>query len=459
VELATNPVSVSGYTSAVKDIKSSEVDINIDGTSSFTTNTRYDGTAHSFDYITKFSFELSELNKEYVAVEINVPFTPMDGIVAGADAYIPARLKLDWSSAEQAGSNDKLTTDTTVAVGSSSSSSSGGSSTNSTSEETGIKVKADSYVLPDDVEFETKVLTSGTEFNTADGLIDGNFRLYSIAATSESEGGSVSPVGVAEVYLPVTDDDTNVTLYRVVEGDKNTKAGLSELEYKLSEDGKYYIVTVKEFGLFAVVSGDDTDTEAVAVFKQEQTEKTEEKKTDFTDISEHWAREYIVKSAEMGLFSGVEKNIFAPDANTTRAMFVTVLGRLAGASAITSGSISFNDVNSDDYFAPYVKWAVENGIASGVGDNCFAPNEDITREQVAVMLCNFTQNNDIELKKVYKAEFTDSDNISTWAEDSVKALAEAGIISGRSNSFFDPKGTATRAEIATMLVKLVEEYM
>jgi hypothetical protein len=140
-------------------------------------------------------------------------------------------------------------------------------------------------------------------------------------------------------------------------------------------------------------------------------------------------------------------------------MFVTVLGRLAGVSAITNGATSFNDVDTDDYFAPYVKWAVENGIASGVGENCFAPNEDITREQVAVMLCNFTKNNGIELKKVYKAEFTDSGNISTWAEDSVKALAEAGIISGRSDSSFDPKGTATRAEIATMLIKLVEEYM
>jgi hypothetical protein len=459
VELATNPVSVSGYTSAVKDIKSSEVDINIDGTSSFTTNTRYDGTAHSFDYITKFSFELSELNKEYVSVEINVPFTPMDGIVADADAYIPARLKLDWSSAEQAGANDKLTTDTTVAVGSSSSSSSGGSSTNSTSAETGIKVKADSYVLPDDVEFKTKVLTSGTEFNMAEGLIDNDFRLYSIVATSESEGGSVSPVGVAEVYIPVSDEGAKVTIYRVVEGDKNTKAGLSELEYKLSEDGKYYVVTVKEFGLFAVVSSDDTDTLAIPAFKPEQTEITEEKNIGFTDISEHWAKEYIVKSAEIGLFSGIEENIFAPDANTTRAMFVTVLGRLAGVSAITNGATSFNDVDTDDYFAPYVKWAVENGIASGVGENCFAPNEDITREQVAVMLCNFTKNNGIELKKVYKAEFTDSGNISTWAEDSVKALAEAGIISGRSDSSFDPKGTATRAEIATMLIKLVEEYM
>jgi hypothetical protein len=459
VEIATNPVSVSGYTSAVKDIISNDVIISIDGTSKFTTNTRYDGTEHKFDYITKFSFELDELKKEYIDVEINVPYTPMDGIVAGANSYIPARLKLNWSSLEEAGANDKLTADTSVATGTTSSGG-GGGVTSSVNKETGIKVEAEAYVLPDDVEFETKTLTAGTTYSTAKNLIDGDFVLYSIKAKSETEGGEVSPVGVADVYIPVNNDDANVKIYRVVEGDKNTKPGLTEMEYKLSADGKYYVITVKEFGVFAVVNGEAAEVaETVEAFEQEKVVTADGKEISFDDISEHWAKDYILKSAEMGLFSGVEENKFAPNTNTTRAMFVTVLGRLANAEIGENANVSFDDVKETDYFFNYVQWAVENGVVSGISENSFAPNANITREQTAVILYNFAKNQGVELKKGYSANFADSENISSWAEVGVSALAEAGIISGRSDGTFDPKGTATRAEIATMLVKFVDEYM
>jgi hypothetical protein len=459
IEIATNPVSVSGYTSAVKDIKSSDVTISVDGTSKFTTNTRYDGTEHEFDYITKFSFDLDELKKEYIDVEINVPYTPMDGIVAGANSYIPARLKLNWSSLEEAGANDKLTADTSVATGSTSSGG-GGGVTSFVNNETGIKVEAEAYVLPDDVEFETKTLTAGTAYSTANGLIDGDFVLYSIKANSKSEGGEVSPVGVANVYIPVNIDGTNVKIYRFVEGDKNTKSGLTEMEYKLSNDGKYYIVTVKEFGLFAVVNGEKTeDIETAEAFAQGKIVTADGKEINFDDISEHWAKDYIVKSAKLGLFSGIEENKFGPNTNTTRAMFVTVLGRLANAENSKNTNISFDDVQETDYFFNYVQWAVENGIVSGISENLFAPNTNITREQTAVILYNFAKNQGIELKNVYNADFSDNKNISSWAEVGVNALAKAGVIMGRSDGTFDPKGTATRAEIATMLVKFVDEYM
>jgi hypothetical protein len=232
------------------------------------------------------------------------------------------------------------------------------------------------------------------------------------------------------------------------------------MEYKLSTDGKYYVITVKELGAFAVVNGEaDEAVEAVEAFAQEKVVTADGKEISFDDISEHWAKDYILKSAEMGLFSGVEENKFAPNTNTTRAMFVTVLGRLANAEIGENANVSFDDVKESDYFFNYVQWAVENGIVSGISENQFAPNANITREQTAVILYNFAKNQGIELKKGYNVDFADNENISSWAADGVNALAEAGIISGRSDGTFDPKGTATRAEIATMLVKFVDEYM
>ncbi len=454
IEIATNPVAVSGYTSALQGIRSDSVSINVDSTESFTTNTRYDGEEHTFDYITKFSFDLDDITVEYIPVEISVPYTPMDGISANVGGYIAARLKLDLSSLTKTDDSDTLNPDSSSASGTSSS---GGGSVNSDNKDTGIKIEAEELVFPDNTTFTTKAVTSGTEYDAAKTLVGDNFRLFSISA--ENDGETVTPNGVANIYFPVEDGDgENIAIYRIVEGDKNTEAGKTELEYTLSVDGKYYVVTVKEFGLFAVVNTDYSDVEAVSTMKP-VTENNESKEIAFKDIDNHWAEDYILRAVEKGLFTGVESDKFAPDMDTTRAMFVTVLGRLNGVSENKDGDIAFGDVNKEDYFYPFVVWAYENNIAEGVSDDKFAPYMDITREQMARILYEFAKNNGIELKKIARTEFTDAESISSWAEESVNALSAAGIINGRTDGSFDPKGNATRAEIATMLMNFINEYM
>lgn len=83
----------------------------------------------------------------------------------------------------------------------------------------------------------------------------------------------------------------------------------------------------------------------------------------------------------MGLFTGVSDTEFAPNKTATRAMFVTVLGRLAGVSTGNTGDNKFIDVKNNDYFYPYVMWAVENGVVSGLSDSKFGSSNNITREQ------------------------------------------------------------------------------
>ncbi|MCD8089305.1 MAG: NEAT domain-containing protein, partial [Clostridiales bacterium] len=456
VQIATNPVSVSGYTSALQGIKSSEVSISVDDTDKFTTNTRYDGTEHTFSYVTLFSFTTTDLESEYIPVEISVPYTPMDGITENDGGYIAARLKLSWNNMTAADSSATLTQNSTTASGSSSSSGSSGSLTSYTSDTTGIKIKADAYIFDDDVTFTAEAVSDGSDYETAESLINGGFTLYSISA-EDANGSEVSPSGTAEVYIPVIEAyGENVVIYRVVSED-NSEAYLTELEYEISEDGEYYVLTVKEFGLFAVVPTDEA--EEIAEEIEDVEEEAEADGQLFDDIEGHWAEEYIIRAAEMGLFNGVDENSFGPDIATTRAMFVTVLGRLKGIDTNKSYEMSFNDVNSDDYFYSYVGYAAANDIVKGMDEDTFAPYANITREQMALILCKFAENEGIELKAVYSADFTDSDKISSWAQESVNALAAAGIINGRTDGSFDPKGEATRAEIAVMLLRFIDEYM
>lgn len=459
VEVASNPVAVSGYTSALKSIQSSDATIKVLSKAPFTTNTKFDGKEHKFDYVSKFSFTTNYMEKEFLNVQISVPYTPMDGVMASAGESLSARLKLNWDSMSKTDDSATLNPDSSSANGSSSSG--GGSSVNTSNEDTGIKIEADEFVFDDGTTFSTDAVSSGEEYKTAESLLGNtDFRLFDIKALVGSS--EVKPNGQARVYIPVKDNDKNVVIYRINKGDKTTEPTKTELEYTISQDKKYYVVTVKEFGLFAVAesTGEVKKEEKTDTVTKEENTNTDNNKIAFNDIENHWAYDNILSAVNMGLFTGVSDTEFAPNKIATRAMFVTVLGRLAGVSTGNTGDNKFIDVKNNDYFYPYVMWAVENGVVSGLSDSKFGSSNNITREQMAVMLYNFAKSQSIELSNIYSgSNFKDADKISNWAVESVNALVKAGILNGRDNGNFDPKGTATRAEITTMFVKFLDAYM
>lgn len=459
VEVASNPVAVSGYTSALKSIQSSDATIKVLSKATFTTNTKFDGKEHKFDYVSKFSFTTNYMEKEFLNVQISVPYTPMDGVMASAGGSLSARLKLNWDSMSKTDDSATLNPDSSSANGSSSSG--GGSSVNTSNEDTGIKIEADEFVFDDGTTFSTDAVSSGEEYKTAESLLGNtDFRLFDIKALVGSS--EVKPNGQAKVYIPIKDNDKNVVIYRINKGDKTTEPTKTELEYTISQDKKYYVVTVKEFGLFAVAesTGEVKEEEKTDTVTKEENTNTDNNKIAFNDIENHWAYDNILSAVNMGLFTGVSDTEFAPNKTATRAMFVTVLGRLAEVSTGNTGDNKFIDVKNNDYFYPYVMWAVENGVVSGLSDSKFGSSNNITREQMAVMLYNFTKSQGIELSNIYSgSNFKDAGKISSWAVESVNALVKAGILNGRDNGNFDPKGTATRAEIATMFVKFLDAYM
>ncbi len=189
----------------------------------------------------------------------------------------------------------------------------------------------------------------------------------------------------------------------------------------------------------------------------------------FPDISNHWAKDYIDRAVESLLFNGVAEGRFAPDETMTRGMFVTVLGRFEGIdteywSRESAPQFFKQDVDNDDYYAAYIRWGVCNGIVNGVNDFLFAPNQPITREQMAKLISYYLDSMghtlNTEITDAEPVVFSDREEISPWAVSSVLRLCKEGILNGfleDDGSFtFRPTATATRAQCAAVFCRVQE---
>lgn len=179
--------------------------------------------------------------------------------------------------------------------------------------------------------------------------------------------------------------------------------------------------------------------------------------TKFTDISKHWAKESIDYMVVRGLLDGTSDTTFSPNTAMSRGMLVTILGRLSGTDISGYKSSNFTDVISDKYYLPYIEWAYQKGIVTGIGNKQFAPDKAITREEVALILQRYAKATGYSLPVTCEAViFTDSSDIGSSFTGAVKAMQQAGILNGKSNSSFNPKRTASRAEVSAMLYRYIK---
>ncbi len=176
----------------------------------------------------------------------------------------------------------------------------------------------------------------------------------------------------------------------------------------------------------------------------------------FLDIAGHWGREKILIMAEAGLVNGMEAHRFEPNRKVTRAMFVTVLGRYGGITDGAAAEARFPDVREGDWFAPYVGWGAGLGLVQGYDDGSFGPNLEITREQMALILVRYCRAMGFVLPEQEEKPFLDEEQISFWATDAVHQARRWGLVNGREDGSFDPKGTATRAEMCTIICNLMD---
>ena len=180
----------------------------------------------------------------------------------------------------------------------------------------------------------------------------------------------------------------------------------------------------------------------------------EEPAAPFTDIKGHWGEDAIVWAYGQKLFAGVTDTLFVPDGQMNRGMMVAVLYRLAG-SPEPKGENPFADVTETDYFAPAAAWAAENRIAAGVGENRLDPASNITREQLAAMLYRYAKPETAGTGDLSK--FTDGGSVHSWALDAVTWAVGEDVLSGKGNGILDPQGNATRAEVASMLMRFAAD--
>ena len=174
----------------------------------------------------------------------------------------------------------------------------------------------------------------------------------------------------------------------------------------------------------------------------------------FTDVKESdWFYEAVRFVYENDLFNGTSATTFSPNANMTRAMLVTVLYRLAGKPAVTAGA-SFTDVKSGLWYSDAVAWASANGIVEGMGSGKFAPDDFVTREQMAVILMRYTRYQKADTSaSADLSRFTDASSVSPWAQSAMAWAVASGLVNGRTATTLVPGGTATRAEVAAILMR------
>ncbi len=176
-----------------------------------------------------------------------------------------------------------------------------------------------------------------------------------------------------------------------------------------------------------------------------------------TDISTHWAKESIDYVVGRGLFSGTSETTFAPNTAMTRGMLVTALGRLAGMDTKAFTKNTFTDVKADSAFRPYSEWAYSEGIVQGIGNNQFAPDRAVTREEIAVIFTNYAKATSYKLPVTREATtYADVSSIGTVYKTAVTAMQQAGIMMGEQNNKFNPKANATRAEVSAMLHRYIK---
>lgn len=198
--------------------------------------------------------------------------------------------------------------------------------------------------------------------------------------------------------------------------------------------------------------------------KVDENKKVEEKKnienklnnsTQFNDTKGHWAKTAIDYVVSKGYFYGLSKTEFGPNKSITRGQFVSVLGRMLNVNVNDYKDQNFKDVKSGMYYSPYIAWANKVGIVSGVGQGNFAPDKELTREEMAVMMTKFLKLSGKNLNAKGKTNaFKDNEKIQGWAKDSVNEMARLGLVSGMGDGNFAPKSPFTRAQVAQVLYNI-----
>lgn len=285
----------------------------------------------------------------------------------------------------------------------------------------------------------------------------GTVRLQAVTYESERNQDDLSYVRQT-VYVKILPADAHVHDYTTtVTAPTCTKKGYTLYVCKDASCGKKYMGDIVkplghkfENGVCTVCGAKEGEPESPWI-------------NPFIDVKESdWFYEGVKYAVQKGMFNGTSANTFSPNDPMTRAMLVTVLWRLDGENA-PSGVSGFTDVPGGQWYSTAVAWAAENGIVNGVDKTHFAPNDAVTREQIAAILFRYAEKKGIDTgKRADLSTFPDANQVSGYAKDALAWANAADLIRGSqegSKTLLLPQSNATRAQVATILTRYAQNIV
>lgn len=304
----------------------------------------------------------------------------------------------------------------------------------------------------DTIQYETGMLTiqkgsssGGASHPEAGSTSSSSSDRYEISKPSNVENGSIkisnSKAEKGDTVTMTVTPDEGYELDELVVYDEDG----DEIDLKDKGDGKF---------TFEMPKGDVEIEVSFAAISDETP------KADFVDVpADAWYAEAVQYVYENGMMSGTSETTFSPDLTTTRGMIVTILYRLEGTPDLSNENLGYPyaDVDANAYYADAVYWARQNGIVSGMSAEQFAPNNAITREQMAAILYRYAQFKGYDVSaKADLSVYTDAASVGAYATDAMAWANGAQLITGTSTTTLTPAGQATRAQVATILMRFCE---
>ena len=319
-------------------------------------------------------------------------------------------------------------------------------------------------------------------FTPNSGYVVSKVMVNGVEKTSEVENNKIEITVTEEMTVEVTykrkytgGGSTSTTTYKitVTEGKNGSITPNGVVKVEKGEDQTFKIKAEKGYEIADVlVDGKSVGAVAKYTFKNvkekhtieatfkkvEMPEQKPEEKETFKDVKKNdWYYEAVEYVANKGLMNGTGNDEFTPDANTTRGMIVTILYRLEGSPEVSMST--FTDVANTEYYAKAVAWAEKNGIVNGYGEGKFGPNDVITREQLAAIMyrySNYKKYNTSVGEDTNILSYNDISELSEYAVSSMQWACGAGLVNGIGDGKLAPKGNATRAQLATILMRYCE---
>ena len=262
-----------------------------------------------------------------------------------------------------------------------------------------------------------------------------------------SHGGSGSSGGSASTTYTLTFETNGGNAIAKVTKNKGTSIDLAQ--YAPTKSGATFEGWYADKGLTKKITSVKLDANTTVYAKWTEAPVSG---LPFGDVkTADWFYNDVKYVYEKGMMAGTAADVFAPNATTTRAMIVTILYRLEGSPAVT-GTSAFVDVPAGQWYTDAVNWAAANQIVKGTSATTFAPNDSITREQMAAILYRYAQYKGYDVtKKADLSGYSDNGQVSAYAKDALAWANAAKLINGVTNTTLAPQGNATRAQVSAIL--------